>query len=821
MRVPMSWLNEYCDTGLDPATLAEKMAMTGTEVERVVVSGPPSADNFVFAHVDSVEKHPDADRLNVCQVNTGDTIRTIVCGAPNVAAGQTVVAALPGAIMPDGQKIRKAKLRGVASEGMICSETELELGEGSDGIMVFEDGLAGPGPPASEVIPLAEPVLELEVTPNRTDCFGVYGVAREAHAITSTPLGDAPWAGLEIESGSEVEDLIKVNVKDREFCPRFTARAFRNVSVGQSPLWLKARLIASGQKPINNVVDITNYVMWLTGQPMHAYDLDLIPGGELTVRRAKSGEKVDTLDGTTREIPEGVGIVCDSNGPAGIAGIMGGAVSEISEATTTVLMESANWHGPSILLASRDLALRSEASSRFEKQLHPELATRAQLVATKLMVEICGAEVVPGMLDVSEPLPQADRIRLRAGRVERILGMAIDSESQIKVLRMLGFDVAEEGGDLLVGVPVDRYYDITREIDLVEEVARVNDLDKKLPATLPKASGRVGGLSRQQQLQRRAEDAMRESGFDEIVSWSFTDPGEAAKLRIEASDKRAHGVAINNPLSEDQSVMRTTLLGSTLDAARRNLARGADSVALFESGRVYLSQGVAGPGPLGGSFPGHKSPPVIEPQMLTALATGTAEPTSWRGEPVKSDFFTLKGVLEKLASGLGIEISIKPATQPFLHPGRSGEVLIGEKVIGWIGQIHPSVAALWDLTEAVAFEIALAELLEESNVGQETYVDFTAFPPADRDIAVVVAEDVYAADLVARVRAAGGDLLQSVSVFDVYRGDQINADEKSLALRFRFRAPDRTLSDEEVDPVMASIIESLGAVGGTLRGSNE
>ncbi len=507
MRVPVSWLSEYCDTGLEPAELAEKMAMTGTEVERVEVSGPPSAENFVIAHVDAVEEHPDADRLNVCQVDTGDGVRTIVCGAPNVAAGQTVVAALPGAVMPGGHKIGKAKLRGVASEGMICSETELELGEGADGIMVLEDGIAVPGTPASKVIPLSEAVLELEVTPNRTDCFGIYGVAREAHAITGAPLATAPWEGLEVEAGEQAGQIVSVNVEDAELCPRFTARVFRNVKVGESPLWLKARLIASGQKPINNVVDITNYVMWLTGQPMHAYDLDLVPEGELTVRRAGAGEKVDTLDGTTREIPEGVGIICDANGPAGIAGIMGGAVSEISETTTSVLMESANWNGPSILLASRDLALRSEASSRFEKQLHPELATRAQLVAAKLMAEICGAEAVPGMVDVAEPLPDHDTIRLRAGRVERILGMTVANDSQVRVLQALGFGVVEDGGDLLVTVPVDRFYDVTREIDLVEEVARVNDLDRKLPATLPKASGRVGGLSRQQQLQRRAEDA--------------------------------------------------------------------------------------------------------------------------------------------------------------------------------------------------------------------------------------------------------------------------------------------------------------------------
>ena len=827
MRVPMSWMAEYCDTGLEPDVLAERMAMTGTEVERVVTSGPVSGHNFVIAHVDSIEKHPDADKLNVCQVNTGDTVRTIVCGAPNVAAGQTVVAVLPGAVMPGGMEIVKRKLRGVESDGMICSERELELGEGHDGIMVLEDGLAEPGTPAADVIPLSEAVLELEVTPNRTDCFSIFGVAREAHVITGSDLAPAPWDGLEIGDGSGSAEAIKVTVEDSDFCPRFTARAFTDVKVGPSPLWLRARLIAAGQRPINNVVDITNYVMLLTGQPMHAYDLDKVPGGELTVRKAKKGEKVATLDGQTREIPEGVGIVCDRNGPAGIAGLMGGAEDEVTEGTVSVLMESANWHGPSILLASRDLNLRSEASSRFEKQLHPELATRAQLVATELMVSLCGATAASGMVDVGDLLPAPAPVRLRAGRVERILGMAVDTDSQVEVLRELGFgveidtenlDSLEDDPDLLVSVPVDRHFDVTREIDLVEEIARVNDLDRKLPATLPSAANRVGGLSRQQLLQRRAEDAMRESGFDEIVGWSFTDPGELTRLRIEAPDPRAVVAKLANPLSEDQSVMRTTLLGSALDAAQRNLSRGADSVSLFESGRVYLPGTKAGPGPLGGTFPGHQTPPATEPQKLTALAVGAVDPQSWREKPPVADFFTLKGVLEKLALGLGVEVSVKPGSEPFLHPGKSGEVFIGEESIGWIGQIHPAVASLWDLTDAVAFEIGLAELLEASNVSEETYVDFTAFPPVDRDIAAVVPETVDAAEVIGAVTGPGGELLQSVEVFDVYRGDQVGEGEKSLAMRLQFRALDRTLSDEEVDPLMKSIVESLGSIGGSLRG---
>ncbi|HTU14666.1 MAG TPA: phenylalanine--tRNA ligase subunit beta [Solirubrobacterales bacterium] len=819
MRIPYAWMATYCDPGLKPEVLAEKLAMTGTEVERVVTTGPPSADNFVIGKVLATEPHPDADRLRVCTVDTGDeSPRNIVCGAPNVAAGQTVVVALPGAVMPGGMKIKKAKLRGVPSEGMICSETELELGEGSDGIMVLEDGIAQPGTPAGQVLPVSQIVLELEVTPNRTDCFSLYGVAREAHAITGAALAASPWEGKEIASGDAVESLVSVEVEDPELCPRFTALAFEDVKVGPSPLWLKARLIAAGQRPINNVVDITNYVMWLTGQPMHAFDLDLVPDGALTVRSAREGEKVTTLDGIEREPGPDTVLVCDRNGPAAIAGIMGGAVSEVSEATTSVLMEAATWNGPNILRSSRDLNLRSEASSRFEKQLHPALTVRAQIVAAELMAELCGATVVEGMVDVAAPMPDPAPIRLRAGRVERILGLAIEPDAQVEALELLGFTVEREGDDLLVTVPPDRFYDVTREIDVVEEVGRVNDLDRRLPATLPSGSGRVGGLSRQQSLQRRAEDSLREAGFDEIVGWSFTDPGETDRLRITVPDPRANAVKLSNPLSEDQSVMRSTLLGSLLGAAQRNLARGAESVALFESGRVYLPAGEFGPGPLGGNFPGEQRPPVNEPHHFCALATGSIDPASWAHDAVTADFFQMKGVLERLAAGLGTTVQVIAGEQPFLHPGRSGEVLIDGRGAGWIGQLHPTVAAEWDLGEAVAFEIGLADLLEASPLGEEKYVDFTAFPPVDRDLAVVLPDSVEASGVLEAARTAGGKLLKSVTVFDVYRGDQVGEDEKSLALRFRFRADDRTLSDDEVAPQWQKIIAALEGLGGKLRG---
>jgi len=838
MRVPYGWMADYCDPGLEPRELAEQMAMTGTEVERVVTLGPPTAEGFVIGRTLEVEKHPDADRLSVCRVDTGDgEARTIVCGAPNVAADQTVVVALPGAVMPGGMKIKKARLRGVESNGMICSERELELGEGHEGILVLDDGPA-PGTPAGEILPLAEPVLELEVTPNRTDCFGIYGVAREAHAISGAPLAPAPWEGGpigggidsapgDIESlgggeGEKTADRVRIEVEDQELCPRFTARGYTDVKVGPSPLWLKARLIAAGMRPISNVVDITNYVMWLTGQPMHAYDLDLVPEGELIVRRAERGEKVAALDGEEYELTPEMIAVADRNGLAGIGGIMGGSVSEVSEGTTTVLMEAANWNGPNILKTSRDLSLRSEASSRFEKQLHPDLTLRAQAVAARLMVELCGATPMAGLVDVATPSPVSEPIRLRSGRILRVLGLDVPVDRQVEALETLGFSVERDGGDLLVTVPPDRHYDVTREIDLVEEVGRINDLDRNLPATLPSGAGRPGGLSRQQSLQRRAEDSLRESGFDEMVGWSFTDPGEVGRLRIAADDPRARGVRLANPLSEDQSVMRTILLGSVLGAAQRNLSRGADRVALFESGRVYLPAGELGTGPLGGDFPGDRRPPQNEPHHLCALVVGALDPSSWQGESRNAGFYELKGVLEHLAGSLGVEVSVapldEPSSEPFLHPGKSGRVICGGEPIGWIGEIHPLVAAEYDLGGGVAFEIELAALLEDSPVGEESYVDFTPFPPVDRDLAVLVADEVPASSVVGAVEAAGGELLTGVSVFDVYSGEGVDEGEKSLALRLRFRAPDRTLSDEDVEPAWNAIVEALGGIGGRLRG---
>jgi phenylalanyl-tRNA synthetase beta chain len=828
MKIPYSWLREYCDPGVGVAEIAERLVMTGTEVERVGAVGPPSAEGFVVGKVLSAEQHPNADRLRVCAVDSGDGERTIVCGAANVAAGQTVAVALPGARMPGGEKLRKAKLRGVGSEGMILSVSELEIGEDADGILVLENEVA-PGTPLAEVLPIAEPVLELEVTPNRVDCFGIWGVAREVHAIAAAPLAEEPWAeDAAAEGGGEVSDFASVTVDVPELCPRFTARVFTDVTIGPSPLWLQARLAAAGQRPINNVVDITNYVMLLTAQPLHGFDLDQVPGGALTVRAAADGETMTTLDGVERSLDAETVLVCDKNGPSGIAGIMGGQTSEVSARTTRVLLEVANWNGTNILRTSRQLGLRSEASSRFEKQLHPALCMRAQRIASRLLVELCGAKLVPGTIDVAADVPAPPSITLRASRVEGLLGMLIPQADQVAYLERLGFGVEVEGDDLRVTVPPDRHYDVTREVDLIEEVGRVHGFYRHLPTTLPAVGSKVGGLSREQQLRRRTEDALRGLGFDQIVGWSFTDPGEPVRLRIPPGDPRAEAVRLANPLSEDQSAMRTTLLGSLLDVASRNLARDAEAVALFESGQVYLdipptgrnathAEGNRPIDPLAGVFAGEQPAPFGEPHRLGAMAVGPMVEKSWRGGGEPTDFFALKAVLEALAGQLGVVLSFEAAPEPFLHPGRAAAVLIDGVPVGWIGEVHPLVCREWDIEAAVGFEIATAALLGAATVGGETYEDVTTFPAVHQDLAVVVPVEVTAVAVHDATLEGGGELLHSARVFDLYEGEQLGEGRKSLALRLEFRAADRTLTDEEVAGLRDLIKAELEAIGGSLR----
>ncbi|HEY2632420.1 MAG TPA: phenylalanine--tRNA ligase subunit beta [Solirubrobacteraceae bacterium] len=849
MKVPLNWLREYCSPDLDTAQIEERLTMTGTKVETILHHGVPSIEGFVVGKVLAVSAHPDADRLRVCEVDIGeDEPAGIVCGAPNVEAGQTVAVALPGARMPDGTMIKAAKLRGVPSAGMILAADELQIDSDHSGIMVLNKILPevqlAAGTPLEDVLAISTDVIELEITPNRPDCLGVYGVARELHAATGAPLAIEPWAdepsigeqggmphaggmvggegvGISIEGDSRADLTVSpararespqneqpqpppvtVKVECPDLCKRFTARVFEDLTIAPSPPWLKSRLSAAGQRPINNVVDITNYAMLLTGQPLHAFDLDRVAGQTLTVRRAREGEQVNTLDGQTRTLDSEMVVIEDADGPTSIAGIMGGERSEVQGDTKRVLMEVANWNGPNIHRTSWALGLRSEASGRFEKGLAPEQCMHAQAVATQLMVELCGATVLPETIDLAwEPQP-AQTIRLREQRVEAILGMPVPHARQAEILRALDFDVAELAEPALdVTVPAVRREDVTREADLIEEVARIHGLEA-LPTTLPARRGAYGRLSESQHLRRRAVDTLVGRGLHEVVGWTFTPPTLYDRLRLPEGDKRRRAPVLENPLSEDQSRLRTTLLGSLLDVAAHNSARGMADVGIFEVGRCFVLDGESG---------------VTEHRSLAVLMSGRVAPATWGApDPSTADVFAVKAMLEALGSALRVEIECRVGEQPFLHPGRAAAIFCEGEEIGWLGELHPLVARGWGIEAAAAMEFSLDRLVSHAT-GQILYRDVVSYPGLSQDLAVVLPADVPAARAMELVRAAGGDLLDGVEVFDVYTGTQVGEGKRSLALSLSFRAPDRTLTDADVVPLRERIVQALEELGGELR----
>jgi phenylalanyl-tRNA synthetase beta chain len=806
MRIPVSWLRSYCDPGLPAEEIADALTQAGDKLERLHRTGVGDTSAFLTGRVLESDLHPNADRLNVNVVDIGrGEPQTIVTGAPNVAAGQTVAVALPGAVMPDGSTLGEAKLRGVASSGMILAEDEVGIGEDHEGIMVLPEDLPI-GAPLADHLPIADDVLELEITPNRPDIMGVYGVARDLHAVTGADLAVDPTEADAEPSGSDsVEDHGAVEI-DPEICLRFTARVFEDVKIGPSPLWLKQRLMAAGQRPISNVVDITNYVMLATSQPLHAFDLDKVRGSRIIVRRAAEGETMTTLDEVERTFSSEAALVCDAEGPSGIAGIMGGQISEVSEDTTRVLMEAATWVGPNIMRTSKALGLRTEASARFEKQLHPEQAIAAQRLAARLMVELCGARLVPGTIDVY-PNPAEPRVvGLREERMERLLGESIPSARVSEILERLGFQGADAGWL----VPPWRDADVQREADLIEEVARIHGLDK-LPTTLPAREAAVGRLTHGQRLRRRTEDLLRDRGLHECIAYSFTSPEALRRLRL--PDEPV--LRLDNPLGADHSVMRPLLLPGLLDAARHNAAHGRAGVALFESAHVYRPTGLL-------EQPAEGSPrgtlPADEPHHLAVLMTELA-PAGWRTEARRADFFTAKALLENLLAAARVEWRAEPAARPFLHPGRAALVrAAGGRELGWIGELHPLVTGEWDLEgPAAAFELDVDALVELTEGHVQVYGDVTSFPAVLQDIAVVVAEDVPASRIEEAVRAGGGGLLGRVAVFDLYHGEQVGEGNKSLALRLEFRAPDRTLTDDEVAGHRDAIARALEAIGGSLR----
>jgi phenylalanyl-tRNA synthetase beta chain len=744
VKVPLSWLREYVLFEAPTEELVHRLSVSAAEVNGVERRGVTSdLSLFRVGHVLEAEKHPDADRLQLTKVDVGeDRPYQIVCGAWNFGVGAKVAVALPGATLPNGLTLERRKLRGQVSEGMILAEDEVDLGTDHTGIMVLDDALE-PGTPLADVLPLVDEVLDLEPTGNRVDLFSVYGVAREVAALFDVEL--VPLDATEPPGGDD--EPVDVQVDDREGCPRYIGRLFRDAGIEESPVWLKARLRASGVRAISNVVDVTNYVMLALGNPLHAFDRDTLHGGRIVVRRAKQGEELRTLDGTLRKLEPGDLLICDADRPIALAGIMGGEDTEVSARTANVLLEAANFEPTSLRRTSERLALRTEGSNRWEKGVDPYLAGPAATLATRLIVELTGARWTGGT-DVQGTLPEPAVITLRPERTNAVLGLDVPADEQTGILTRLGFEERNGG----FRVPTWRARDVTREIDLVEEVARFKM--EQIPFTLPKHDATFGRLTRWQRLRRLVEDVLTGCGYSEAYTSTFVAKGE---LRLP------------EPLSMEAAALRTALFGSLVDAARHNVAVGTSDVALFEIARTYRA---------GGELPDER----------------------WHvAGVVDGGFAEAKWAVEQLYGALKVEPAFERTAEPFLHPGKSARTREG-----WVGELHPTLLeGMWG-----AFELDLDALVAAAPEAV-AFEEVSPYPEVRQDLAFVVDEDVPAAELLAALREAAGPSLRSSSVFDEYRGEQTGAGKRSLAFRVAFGSPQRTLTDEEAADVRARIVEVL------------
>jgi phenylalanyl-tRNA synthetase beta chain len=758
MRVPLSWLREYVPIELPLDELAEKISIASAEVEGIERIGVPDGDDnlerFRVGRVLEAEKHPNADRLQLCRVDVGEgEPRQIVCGAWNFGPGATVAVALPGAVLPGGLELERRKVRGEISDGMILAEDEVELGPDHAGIMVLAEG-PEPGTPLAEVLPLVEDVLVLEPTGNRPDLLAIYGVAREVAALQASPLAPGPWS----DPGPVPNRQVEIEVEDFEGCPRYIGRLFENISIGPSPLWLKARLLAAGMRPISNVVDITNYVMLALGNPLHAFDFETLTRGKIVVRRARPNETLRTLDGVERRLEPDDLLIADAERATALAGIMGGEETEIGENTTKVLLEAANFEPFTIFKTSERLRLRTEGSNRWEKGVDPYLAAPAAELATQLLRDLAGAEWT-AHADVHEGLPERPVIRYRPERADEVIGIETPAEDQYSLLGRLGFD-REDGS---VVAPTWRARDVTREIDVVEEIARFRLED--VPFTLPVRRAMFGSLTREQQLRRRVEEALVGLGFTEVYTPSLVPEDETLWKLPE-------------PIAVELTALRTSLLPSLVDVARRNVDAGAGGIALFEIARVYLSNG---------ELP-------TERLHLAAIAEG--------------GFARAKGVVEALYEALKAEPRFEHAEHPLLHPGKTARTQAGI-----LGELNPRVLA----GEWGALELDLGSLFAESRE-PVTYEDVITYPAVRQDLAFVVPEQVEAGEVVSAAREAAGPELREVKIFDVYRGEQAGEGKKSIAFSVAFQSPERTLSDEDAAALRQKITDALAErFGAVLR----
>ena len=816
MRVPFSWIKEYVAWDGTVEELAEVLTMSGTEVEGIDWVGAPrdqeNLGRFVVGKVLTKEQHPDADKLSICAVEVGEAnggVRQIVCGAHNFVAGDTVAVSLSGAVLENGLKLKKANLRGVESDGMMMSEQELGYEEKSPGIAVLPDAWIV-GAPLQDYLPVSEAVLELELTSNRPDCFSIYGIAREVAAAARLELAPPPIAAPAAFGGAPASAAIQVEIADPDLCPRYGATVIRGLTIGESPAWLKARLTHAGMRPINNVVDVTNYVMLGWGQPLHAFDAGKIRGAKLIARRATAGEKIVTLDGVQRTLDDQMLVIADVERALVIAGVFGSVDAEIDEHTTDIVLEAANFAGPSILRTEMHTGIRSEASNRFEKGIDANLVPGSLDFAGRLFAELCGGDVAPGMVDAGGVPRAPAALSYRPARTEALLGYAVPAAEQAGILRRLECEV-DATGDAWSVLPPTFRPDLIREVDLVEEVGRIAGYGLA-PETLPRHTT-AGGLTQVQQVRRAMRRALAGCGLDEAITYTFIAPDALAPLGLPDGDPRLEPVRLSNPMSVDQSVMRTMLLPGLLGAVRDNLDRLNDPPNLFEIGRVYLwDEPVPAPGHA--AEPGALLP--HEPEALGIALSGPLEPETWTGVGRATDFYTLKGAVDAALAAVRLRGEYFPlgdaaAHFSFMHPGKAALVSVpGAGGVGALGQLRPDVAAAYGIDDhAVYFASFNLDRLAPAALKTVAFADLGAYPPASQDLAVVIGRDVPAAAVVEQARRAGGKLVRSVRVFDVYEGDQVPGDKRSLALRVVMGSPERTLNEKDIAGVRAKILKAL------------
>lgn len=799
MRVSYEWLKEMVDlSGVDAEELAESLTRTGVAVD-AVEDRDPGVFRVVVGRVKSMEPHPGADKLRVCKVDVGQgDLLQIVCGAPNVAEGQLVPVALEGAKLPGGVRIKRAKLRGVESQGMICSAGELGLPEKmlpkelTEGILVLTEE-AEIGGDIRTLLGMDDKVLELDLTPNRSDCLSMIGMAYEAGAVFDRPLNLPEPKELPV-TGEELP--VSVAVESEEDCSVYAAQVVDGLRLGPSPQWMQNRLIAAGIRPINNIVDVTNYVMLEYGQPLHAFDYDRVSGGKILVRRARQGERLETLDGVTRDCDRNTLLITDGEKPLGLAGVMGGANSEVRDETTRVLIESACFHPVLIRRTSRRLGLRSEASNRFEKGVDRNRIVPALKRAVELLVEVAGGRVASPIVVESSGEVENKIISVRHERIVSLLGVDIREEDVMDIFRRLRFSAKKEGNVYYVEVP-SRRNDLSIEVDIIEEVARLYGYNR-IPAVFLQGSQSIGGLTREQRLRRVIRRTLRHLGLNEAVTYSLTSPQMEKGLSLHSD---ARPIPLSRPISDERSVLRTSLLPHLIQVAAYNVHHRQDRVALFEIGRTYLA---------------NQEPLTDLPEErweLAGLWTGPMEPVHWRGQTA-SDFYRVKGVLEALFTRLGIDnVAFQPTRPEGFHPGRTAEIRIDGRFAGVFGQLHPRLADEMDLKDTFAFQLDLAVLLEESRTDL-LFRSIPRYPASSRDLAIVVDAGIPAAEVEKVIRKAAGEHLESVTLFDVYTGEQVGNEKKSLAYSLVYRAKDRTLTDEEVSKFHQNVVDELEKVFG-------